>query len=137
LVFEGLGVAGSIYISNYAAAINPETLQSISLYHLELGIRAVITVARGLLLPHSKDILPNYLYLPIDDNEEQQILRMFQPTNEFLEKNRIRCNVLVHCFSGVSRSAAFIAAYLMRKYGYTVNQAISLMRRKKKRVRVR
>ena len=28
LVFEGLGVAGSIYISNQAAAKNPTTLRS-------------------------------------------------------------------------------------------------------------
>jgi dual specificity phosphatase 12 len=94
----------------------------------------VVTAARGLLLPHSKEQLPNYLYIPVDDSHEQQLGKFLTPVFDFVEKNRGRTNVLVHCYSGISRSAAFIIAYLMRKYGYTLAQALLLLRRSKRRV---
>lgn len=102
--------------------------------HIELGIRAVMTTARGLLLPYSKEQLPNYLYLPVDDTPEQQLGKFLGPAFDFIEKNRARTNVLVHCYSGISRSAAFIIAYLMRKYGYAFNQSHLLIKRRKRRV---
>lgn len=102
--------------------------------HVELGIKAVVTTARGLMLPHSKDDLPNYLYLPVDDTEHQSISKYFPTVFDFMEKNRLRTNVLVHCYSGISRSAAFIIAYLMRKYKYSVNQSLLMIKQRKRRV---
>ena len=60
--------------------------------------------------------MPNYLYLPADDIESFDIGQFFEKTNIFIEKNRRKTNVLVHCVHGVSRSASIILAYLMRRY---------------------
>jgi protein-tyrosine phosphatase len=70
----------------------------------------------------------------VDDTEDQSLSKFFPTVFEFIDKNRGRTNVLVHCFSGISRSAAFIVAYLIRKYGYTVNQSLLLLKRRKRRV---
>jgi protein-tyrosine phosphatase len=40
-------------------------------------------------------------------------------------------NVLVHCAAGQQRSAAVIAAYLMKTKGFTVDQAIEFVKSKK------
>lgn len=102
-----------------------------------MGIRAVITAARGLLLPYSKEEMPNYLYLPVDDNEEQQLSKFFRPTADFIEKNRSRTHILVHCYSGISRSAALVMAYLIWRYGYTVQQALAMLKRGRRKVTLR
>ena len=39
--------------------------------------------------------------------------------------------VLVHCFAGVSRSAAVVIAYLMQEHGLSVHSAYSLVRSKR------
>lgn len=40
--------------------------------------------------------------------------------------------VLVHCFAGMQRSAATVAAYLMWKYGYTAAEAMRRVQQTKK-----
>jgi hypothetical protein len=40
-------------------------------------------------------------------------------------------DVLVHCFAGQQRSATVIAAYLVDKKGYTIDQAVEYIKSKK------
>jgi len=40
-------------------------------------------------------------------------------------------NVLVHCFAGQQRSATVIAAYLVEKRGFSIEQAIDFIKSKK------
>jgi protein-tyrosine phosphatase len=74
------------------------------------------------------------LYLPIDDSPQQELSQFFDVSFQFIDKNIERTNVLVHCYSGVSRSAAIIAAYLIKKYSFTLKESIILLRNNKKRV---
>lgn len=80
----------------------------------------MITAARGLILPYNKEEVPDYLYLPIDDDETECIYQYFEKVFQFIEKNVYRTNILVHCLSGISRSAALIIAYLLKKKSYTL-----------------
>lgn len=56
----------------------------------------------------------------------------FEETYNFIELSRASGrNILVHCHAGVSRSAAVVCAYLMKKHKWTLDQALSFMRTKR------
>lgn len=59
----------------------------------------------------------DYLQLGLDDSPLERISNTFPTTNKFIDKHLSRGNrVLVHCYAGISRSAAIVIAYLMYKY---------------------
>ena len=53
-----------------------------------------------------------YLEIPIDDSPTEEISCYFEPVLAFMQKRPT--SVLVHCHSGISRSGAFIIAYVMK-----------------------
>jgi protein-tyrosine phosphatase len=62
---------------------------------------------------------PNIVYKKINlfDDENEDIEKYFNQSFEFIEnalKNK-KNSVLVHCNAGVSRSSAFVIAYLLQK----------------------
>ncbi|RNA19378.1 dual specificity phosphatase 19-like [Brachionus plicatilis] len=59
----------------------------------------------------------SYLKINILDSERQDIQKYFDDTFEFIDnalKNK-KNSVLVHCNAGISRSASFVIAYLIKK----------------------
>ncbi|XP_076971683.1 protein phosphatase Slingshot homolog 3 isoform X2 [Tamandua tetradactyla] len=59
------------------------------------------------------------------DEESAQLLPHWKETHRFIEAARAQgTRVLVHCKMGVSRSAATVAAYAMKQYGWTLEQAL-------------
>ncbi|XP_037696744.1 protein phosphatase Slingshot homolog 3 isoform X2 [Choloepus didactylus] len=59
------------------------------------------------------------------DEESAQLLPHWKETHRFIEAARAQgTQVLVHCKMGVSRSAATVAAYAMKQYGWTLEQAL-------------
>lgn len=54
-----------------------------------------------------------YLELKIDDSPDENISIYFDKVFAFFTKNS-ETNVLIHCVSGISRSATFVIAYLMK-----------------------
>lgn len=63
-----------------------------------------------------------------EDHENFNIKKYFSETYEFLEKALRVTNVLVHCMAGISRSAAVVIAYLVRKKQIGVLEAMELVR---------
>ncbi|KAG8522708.1 Protein phosphatase Slingshot-3 [Galemys pyrenaicus] len=59
------------------------------------------------------------------DEESSQLLPHWKETHRFVEAARAQgSRVLVHCKMGVSRSAATVAAYAMKQYGWSLEQAL-------------
>lgn len=66
------------------------------------------------------------------DLPEFPILRGFDSAIDFIDEAlQTGGCVLVHCNAGVSRSAAVVMAYLIKKEGMTVNDAFSFLRSKR------
>ena len=59
--------------------------------------------------------------------EDANILSCIPASNIFIEAGIETGGVLVHCFGGRSRSAAFVAAYLMSSRGWGFDQAIAVI----------
>lgn len=53
------------------------------------------------------------------------------PTDAALSSNS-QNKVFVHCARGISRSATFVIAYLMKSQHWTVNEAYAFLRRKRR-----
>ncbi|TNV75453.1 hypothetical protein FGO68_gene1850 [Halteria grandinella] len=63
-----------------------------------------------------------YLKLDIDDSPTEDLMPHFGPVLAFIQKNP-HTNVLIHCASGISRSATFVIAYVMKAGGMEYEKA--------------
>jgi atypical dual specificity phosphatase len=59
-----------------------------------------------------------YLKLDIEDKSHQSLVEYFDEVFAFIRKDK-NTNVLIHCRSGMSRSASFVIAYIMKIKGAT------------------
>lgn len=72
-----------------------------------------------------------YLYIPVVDHESCNISVFFKDSFEFIEEERKRTNVLVHCMAGVSRSVTLIIAYIMQKSKTPFSTAFNYVKSKR------
>ena len=70
-----------------------------------------------------------YYKIPLMDDEEEDVLKYFVETNEFIEKSE---KIYIHCAAGISRSSTITIAYLMMKENFTFSQASEFVRSKRK-----
>nr|XP_010314021.1 dual specificity protein phosphatase 12 isoform X2 [Solanum lycopersicum] len=61
-----------------------------------------------------KDLKFIRMAVPLRDMENENLLDSLDVCLDFIKESRKEGSVLVHCFAGVSRSAAIITAYLMK-----------------------
>ncbi|XP_041026480.1 dual specificity protein phosphatase 12-like isoform X1 [Juglans microcarpa x Juglans regia] len=61
-----------------------------------------------------KDLKLVRMAVPVRDMESEDLLDHLDVCFDFIDQSRQEGSVLVHCFAGVSRSAAIIMAYIMR-----------------------
>ena len=91
----------------------------------------MVTVAKGAFLAHDEVVLPNYLYIPAEDVPEFQLAPYFSKSYDFIDRNLLRTNVLVHCMAGISRSVTVVAAYMVRKFKKSSEEVIGQIRRRR------
>jgi rhodanese-related sulfurtransferase len=75
---------------------------------------------------------PNGIRLPIDDApaENERMLNFFPGVTRLIrERLRSGDEVIVHCWAGQQRSAAVVAAYLMRYERISKERAMAFVRR--------
>lgn len=61
------------------------------------------------------------------DKEDYYISSHISESISFIENCRKFTNVYVHCYAGVSRSVALVCAYMMSKYGWTVDKTVKFV----------
>jgi hypothetical protein len=121
--FEISEIIPNLYIGDFSSACDTEKLKG-------LGITTIITVFAGVgeMYPH----LFKYRIIDICDRKYVDISMHFDPTSDYIE-NSLKSNekILVHCQKGASRSATIVAAYLIKKKGYTSERAIQTIKEKR------
>ncbi|KAL5811992.1 hypothetical protein ACOSQ3_026942 [Xanthoceras sorbifolium] len=75
-----------------------------------------------------KDLKLVRMAVPIRDMENENLLDYLDVCLDFIDQSRKEGSVLVHCFAGVSRSAAIITAYLMRTEQLSSEDALESLR---------
>jgi protein-tyrosine phosphatase len=113
-----------LYIGDFASACNKEYLTKMEFTHVVTAILGV-----DAMFPDTF----TYLNLPLRDLRQENIYQVFEKSSEFI-KNALKNEngkVYVHCVCGVSRSATLIAAYLIKEYGFSTDQAVEYMQSKR------
>ncbi|MBZ3890991.1 Serine/threonine/tyrosine-interacting protein [Sciurus carolinensis] len=73
-----------------------------------------------------------YLVLDIADNPVENIIRFFPMTKEFIDGSlQTGGKVLVHGNAGISRSAAFVIAYIMETFGVKYRDAFAYVQERR------
>ncbi|KAG7026256.1 Dual specificity protein phosphatase 1 [Cucurbita argyrosperma subsp. argyrosperma] len=78
---------------------------------------------------HNKDELKklnitHILTIAFVDTRDADIKQHFDDCFNFIEEGRQSGGVLIHCFAGVSRSVTITLAYLMKKRGMNLTEAL-------------
>ncbi|CAN7993662.1 unnamed protein product [Ixodes hexagonus] len=96
-----------------------------------LGITHILTAdIFPLELEHNQRSL-QFLFLQVDDRPEEDLLSHFEKACRFIDQGCRNGGCLVHCYFGVSRSAALVIAYIMQKYRIDYTTAFERVREKR------
>lgn len=120
-ILEPINGKGGVYVGSIQAAENLRELQKNS-------IRAVLCVAANVKISYTSKEIDAYKVIPAEDTESYDLAKFFEESIAFIDENREKTNVLIHCFAGVSRSGAVIIAYLMKNKGIGFQDAWNFAR---------
>ncbi len=74
------------------------------------------------------------VHIKLDDSPYENILKYFNRVNHLIEKHKNE-PILIHCMMGISRSASFVIAYIMNRFGLNLQKAFHFVRRKRPIIR--
>ncbi|OAV88893.1 hypothetical protein PTTG_01350 [Puccinia triticina 1-1 BBBD Race 1] len=116
-----------LFIGDLTAA---QSLQALK----DSQIRNVVSVIKH-SYPHHPGF--NHLSVPLDDTERTNICEWFDTVASWIQARLDDPNgygVLIHCVAGVSRSTTLLAAYLMKAYRLTTDEAVGFIASKRPQV---
>ncbi|WCJ33387.1 dual specificity protein phosphatase-related [Euphorbia peplus] len=104
--------------------------ESASTEDLDAGLKSSLPPGKLLysLENAGKDLKLVRMAVPIKDMESENLLDHLDICLDFIGRSRKEGSVLVHCFAGVSRSAAIITAYLMRSEHLSLEDALQSLK---------
>lgn len=127
---------GPTYISSIQPLLDNEDLQG------KYKIKTIISITKSDIPTQYTTAPYKHLQISIDDIPNEVIIPYFAKVNKLISetiyKSQLGANgkpeltgdaVLVHCQSGVSRSVAFVCAYLMYRYKLPLSHALHAIRR--------
>lgn len=118
-------IPGALYLGSITAVLDPSILKEHDIHHL-------VQVLDVPWLPAYEEDGYECYRLDVLDTESQDLRPHLEDTVEDIDSALRRGrNVLVHCQQGVSRSAAIVIAYLIRKRGMSFDSAVTFVRQRR------
>eukprot|EP01098_Paradermamoeba_levis_P015711 TRINITY_DN8118_c0_g1_i1.p1 TRINITY_DN8118_c0_g1~~TRINITY_DN8118_c0_g1_i1.p1 ORF type:complete len:150 (+),score=28.80 TRINITY_DN8118_c0_g1_i1:121-570(+) len=105
--FDADKIAKNLYLGSEDAALALDQLN-------KRNIKAIVTVAKDIEPAHLSAGI-KYLVIRVDDVPQTNLMCAFDVAYEFINRERKKGPVLVHCAAGISRSTTIVMSYLMRK----------------------
>jgi hypothetical protein len=100
---------------------------------IELNIKYVLILGKGMEGKFDEII---YKIIEIDDSLEQNLSNYIREALDFIvESQKHNSNILIHCVSGISRSASIVIAYMMDKYKMNYDEAFAYVKTKRPTIR--
>lgn len=105
-----------LFLGSIGAANNKTALKNLNVTH-------ILTVANSLEPAYPNDFI--YKVIHVTDKENTRIAEYFDECINFIDEAKsLGGGALVHCFVGKSRSVTIVVAYLMKKHGMSLSQAL-------------
>ncbi|KAF7365377.1 hypothetical protein MVEN_00410000 [Mycena venus] len=119
---------GLLLLGPFVASKSLETLRSLNISHI-VCIRDAKEAFS--VRPRFPDNF-TYLTLDVEDNEEQNLIRLFPQAKQFID-NAISQGgrVLVHCNGGISLSPAFVVMFVMQHYQLSWEDALHMVQNRR------
>ncbi|KAJ6722067.1 DUAL SPECIFICITY PROTEIN PHOSPHATASE 1B [Salix viminalis] len=112
-----------LFLGSLGAATNKDALNSKNITH-------ILTVADSLPPSYPNDFV--YEVIGVADRNDTNLSQYFNKCFNFIdEAKRQGGGVLVHCFVGRSRSVTIVVAYLMKRHGMRVSEALAHVKSKR------
>jgi protein-tyrosine phosphatase len=97
----------------------------------KLNITTIIIAGKRLKNDNHNNF--NCLELLIDDSLEQDLMPYFNMVYDYIsnsvnENELKKFNILIHCYSGISRSGAILISYLMKKNNWSYEYTYSYVK---------
>jgi len=113
-------ILDNLYIGSLNSVVNTNNL-------IELKINKIIIA--GKLLKNKVHNKFEHIELLIDDSLEQDISNAISITNNFINSN-MNDTILIHCYSGISRSGALLIGYIMKHFSMNYDTALNFVKNK-------
>lgn len=116
----------NLYLGNLTAAYDLTTLSTYKI----TSILTIDTCPLPQYILKQKHLTT--MYIQLSDTPKENILAHFNDSYKFIDDGVKNGGVLVHCYFGVSRSAALVLAYIMKKYQLSFAEAFERVKKKRK-----
>lgn len=117
-VLEAQDGLGEVWISGYDFAHNLEELKKNNIGAVCSGV--------DLSFKYPADI--EHKKFDLDDSNVQKVEHTFEPAYNFIEAQRQKTNVLVHCAAGISRCSMLLCSYMMKKYKQDLDSCLKTIK---------
>ncbi|KAH7885097.1 phosphatases II [Phlebopus sp. FC_14] len=117
-----------LLLGPFQASKSLETLQSLGVTHIVcIRDKKEAFSVRPRFPDHFR-----YLVLDVEDNEEQNVIRLFPEADQFIQMALSEDGkVLVHCNGGISLSPAFVVMFVMRHCQLSWEDALHLVQNRR------
>jgi dual specificity MAP kinase phosphatase len=122
-------IIDNIYLGNYVDSSSEEFIK-------QANINVIVNCTKDCLFYFNEQEVKYKYRIPVDDDrQENSLFIMFRYLSNIIDIIRFHVvrgdHIYIHCHAGMQRSACVVAAYLIRHYKMTPQEAVYFIRNKR------